>query len=77
MSIENPLSLYAAFEYMVCEYYKNKEGDWQWEKIFLSHMFHVRQPEGCFAYQVRRQQGLLRAYRNTMAAAFDKNCHKC
>lgn len=32
VSIENPLSLYAAFEYMVCEYYRNKEGDWQWEK---------------------------------------------
>ncbi|ACR74861.1 Hypothetical protein EUBREC_1099 [Agathobacter rectalis ATCC 33656] len=34
MSIENPLSLYAAFENMVWEYYRNKEGDWQWKIIF-------------------------------------------
>lgn len=35
---------------MVCEYYRNKEGDWQWEKISICRIFGIE--KSFFEFQI-------------------------
>lgn len=58
---------------MVCEYYRNKEGDWQWEKISICRIFGIEINMALLNYEFDRQleferndayaEGFLRGYK--------------